>query len=172
LGARRIDTWSDVIIGQYQKFYRLAFAYVKNEHDAMDVVQEAFLRALRSKPVLRDSQYIITWFYRIVINTALTYMKKHGRSLPAEDRELEVFSGGDTSEMESLERALSLRQAIDKLPPKYKNIVLLRFAGDLKTAEIAKVLRLNVNTVKTRLYKALKMLRVDLSSEAEERSAL
>jgi RNA polymerase sigma-70 factor (ECF subfamily) len=173
VGARHIDAnWSDVIIDQYQRFYRLAYAYVKNEHDAMDIVQEAFLRALRSAPNLHDSRYTVTWFYRVVINTALSYIKRHARSQPTEDSVLELYSGDGTSEIDDTERALCLRQAIDKLPPKYKNIVLLRYAGDLKTTDIAQVLRLNVNTVKTRLYKALKMLRVDLSGEMEERSAL
>jgi RNA polymerase sigma-70 factor (ECF subfamily) len=160
--------WSDEVIKEYQKFYRLAFAYVKNEQDAMDVVQEAYLHALKGEAGLKREEYAQTWFYRIVINTAITFLKKRSRLVALGELDEKEAQGSIDTNHERAECRHILEQSIDVLPQKYKTIILLRFVSDKKISDIATILHLSENTVKTRLYTALRKLRVELKDSGLE----
>ena len=72
------------IIAQYvtensASFYRIALSYTRNHDDALDIVQEAVYKALKSSHSLREPQYIKTWFHRILINTAIDTLRKSQR---------------------------------------------------------------------------------------------
>ena len=67
-----------------EKLYRIAFSYSKNEEAALDIVQEALTKALKNINKLREESYIKTWFYRILINEALQYIRKNKRILTCE----------------------------------------------------------------------------------------
>lgn len=77
------------------------------------------------------------------------------------DEELEYLSSGREDQYEDID----LKQAMDQLPVKYKTIIILRFFEDLKMDEIAEIIEENVNTVKTRLYRALNLLRITMTEE-------
>ncbi|MEK3936794.1 RNA polymerase sigma factor [Sporosarcina sp. FSL W7-1349] len=141
--------------------YRLAYGYVRNKENALDIVQEAILKALQSVDRLEEIRYLKTWFYRILVNTAIDFIRKNKRMTVMEDDVLGIHL--PTTEMEWAD--LDLQQAIDELPPVYKTIILLRFFEDLKIEEIADITGDNVNTVKTRLYAALKKLRLTVGEE-------
>ena len=128
--------------------------YTKNKEYAEDVISESIVRALSSAASLKKTEYVKTWFYRIVINTANTYMKKQGRTVNIESA-AERSTEDDYSE-------INLGSMFSLLDDKMRIIVTMRYLEDMKIAEIAKVLGENENTVKTRLYKALKILRADL----------
>lgn len=128
--------------------------YTKNKEYAEDVISESIVRALSSAASLKKTEYVKTWFYRIVINTANTYMKKQGRTVNIENTS-ERSTEDDYSE-------INLGSMFSLLDDKLRIIVTMRYLEDMKIAEIAKVLGENENTVKTRLYKALKILRADL----------
>lgn len=149
---------SDYIIKDKEKYYRLAYSYVKNEEDALDIIQESIYKAISSLNTIQDPQYMKTWFYRIVINTSLDFLRKEKKILVTDDETLEFYSPGADDNYQDID----LQRALDDLPPNYRSIVVLRFFEDLKIEEIADVLELNVNTVKTRLYSALKKLRISL----------
>jgi RNA polymerase sigma-70 factor (ECF subfamily) len=160
--------WSDEIIKEYQKFYRLAFAYVRNEQDAMDVVQEAYLRALKGASRLKKEEYALTWFHRIVINTALTFLKKRSKSVSIGELTENNTETMEASYQDTWECHHVLGEAVDALPVKYRNIIVLRFISDKKLSEIADILQISENTVKTRLYSALRKLRIDLKESGLE----
>ncbi|WP_339253334.1 RNA polymerase sigma factor [Sporosarcina sp. FSL W8-0480] len=150
------------IIENQQAYYRLAFSYVKNKENALDIVQESILKALRSIDRLDEEKYMKTWFYRIIVNTAIDFIRKHQRMFIMDDEILE-------SHLPSLEDDVTdfdLQEAVDHLPPTYKTIIILRFFEDLKIDEIADITGDNVNTVKTRLYAALRKLRVEMREES------
>ena len=63
-------------IENYNQYYRMAYAYTKNEEDAMDIVQESVCKALASQKSLKSEQYVKTWIYSIVIHTALDMLRK------------------------------------------------------------------------------------------------
>lgn len=144
------------------RLYRLAYSYVFDEQDALDIVQSAIVKALRARP-LRQPRYLRTWMYRILVNTALDWLRSRKRLVSASDEYLEGLSAvadnpGDPD----------LRTALAQLPAAYRTILVLRFFEELQLSEIAQITGLNVNTVKTRLYRALQLMRVEMEVEENE----
>ncbi|WP_091727904.1 sigma-70 family RNA polymerase sigma factor [Proteiniborus ethanoligenes] len=149
---------SEQILNYKEKYYRLAYSYVKNTDDALDIVQESIYKAITSLDKIQNPEYIKTWFYRIVINTSLDFLRKQKKIVIADAETLEFYSPGANDNYKDLD----LQKALDNLPPNYRSIIVLRYFEDLKIEEIADILELNVNTVKTRLYSALKKLRLNM----------
>lgn len=147
-----------LITEQKESYYRLAFSYVKNEQDALDIVQESIHKALLSVDKIKELHSIKSWFYKIIVNTSLDFLRKRKKTVLVEDHQLEIYQKGKVDDYSDMD----LQQAIEELPHKYKIIIILRYFEDFKMEEIADVLDENVNTVKTRLYKAHKMLRLKM----------
>ena len=135
--------------------YRFAFTYVKNREDAEDIVSESVIKAINHVGSLKNPQNVKPWFYKIVANTALNFIKKKNRTVSIEDSFVMPSATDDYSE-------INLESILNGLEQKYKEVVVLRFLEDMKIVEIAQVLGINENTVKTRLYKALKILRAEM----------
>ncbi len=144
------------IIENQNAFYRLAFTYVKNKEAALDVVSEAVVNALRSCETLRESSYIKTWFYRILVNTAINYIRKDSKYVLTEDI-LQFETAQSGVENDSTD-SIDLYNAILSLPPEYKTVVELRFFQDMKFSDIALVTGDKESTVKSRLAAAIKRL--------------
>lgn len=142
-----------------EKYYRVAFAYVKNTEDALDIVHDAIVKALQKINMLSRKEYLETWFYRILINESISFVRKNKKiesidELP--DAQLPATEETDR------EQYMTLYDSIDKLSSKLKTVVILRFFEDMKFDEIAKITSTKQSTVKARLYKALKLLKMDM----------
>lgn len=148
------------LIADYQKLYRLAYSYVHNENDALDIVQESAYRAIKSARTLKQPQYVGTWLYRIVVNQAITHLRKQN-VLPVELDE-------SSAEVEDTYADTDLQEALNRLDVKDKTVVVLRYFEGLQLNEIAEVLEEKENTVKSRLYRALKKLKLSLTEEGAE----
>lgn len=144
-----------------EDFYRLAYSYVKNQEDALDIVQESIKKALTSMDKIKDPNAMKSWFYKIVVRTAIDLVRKQKNVSPADDEMINFLSSGK----EDTYKDIDLHMALDQLPIQYKTVITLRFFEDLKIEEIAETLDENVNTIKTRLYKGLKMLHITISEE-------
>lgn len=142
-----------------ENFYRLAFSYVKNKDDALDVVQESIQKALLTIDSLNQQQKLKSWFYRIVVNKSLDFIRKHRRVNVMDDATLEFFSNGN----HDIYQDIDLERCLDTLPEKYRTVIVLRYFEDLKIEEIAEILKENQNTIKTRLYRGLSMLRIQMN---------
>ncbi|SFT05061.1 RNA polymerase sigma factor [Paenibacillus sp. BC26] len=141
--------------------YRLAYTYVRNPDDALDIIQDAIQKALAASKSLKDVSLAKSWFYRIVINAALDFLRKKKNVVPLDQETLETY-GLSTQDAY---RDIDLEHAMNLLPPLYRSVVVLRYFEDMKIEEIAGVLNENVNTIKTRLYEALKKLRLFMNDE-------
>lgn len=148
------------ITNNLDKLYRLAFSYAKNEHDAEDIVNESVKRALDAIYQLEKEEFLGTWMYRIVINTASSYMKVKSKLIYID----EVIE--NTLVKEDKYQDTDLYNMVMKLDSKYRIVIVLRFYEDMAIDKIAEVLNENVSTVKTRLYKALKLLKIEMNEEA------
>lgn len=144
-----------------KQLYWLAYSYVKNEQDALDIVQDSIQKAMQNYQQLLNKEKLKSWFYRIVINTSLDFLKKFRRVQVTDDETLLYLSSSSEDQYENLD----LAGALERLPTKYREIVILRYFEDLKIEEVAYILKENSNTIKTRLYKALKILRIDMEQE-------
>ena len=145
------------IIDNKDSFYRIAYSYTKNEEDALDVVQEAMYKALYSVENIKEVNYIKTWFYKILVRTSIDFIRKNRKYNNMADIDL-IDETGEYDKYTDLD----LRRALEELPIEYKSIIILRFFEDLKIEEVAIILDENVNTVKTRLYTALKKLKLKI----------
>ncbi|QUH29988.1 sigma-70 family RNA polymerase sigma factor [Vallitalea guaymasensis] len=151
---------TNYIIDNKEKYYRLAYSYVKNPDDTLDIVQESIYKALSSINKLKNPDYINTWFYRIVVNTSLDHLRKQKKIDVVDEVTLENYSDGIHDNYQNVD----LLRALDDLPVDYRSIIVLRYFEGLKIEEIANVLNENVNTIKTRLYSALKKLKIKLDA--------
>ena len=138
-----------------EKLYRIAFSYSKNEEAALDIVQEAITKALKNINKLSEESYIKTWFYRILINESLQYIRKNKRILTYE---LEAIENKVDCNVDFAE-GLDVYKYVEDLNEKLKSVIILRFFEDMIISEIAKITKTNESTVKSRLYKGLKELK-------------
>ena len=140
------------LLKNYNKYYKLAFSYVNNEADAMDIVQESAYRAIKNIHTLKDDKFIDTWIYKIVINQCKTFLSKN--KYISEDIDNANLPFNDKYEN------IDLKNALNKLDADEKAIIILRFFEDLKLEQIAMVLDLNISTIKSKLYRSLKKLEI------------
>jgi RNA polymerase sigma-70 factor (ECF subfamily) len=146
------------IIENQKKFYRLAFSYAQNQEDALDIVQNAVLKALDHYESLKNTDAIKTWFYRILVNESIYFLKKNKK---------EIASGEDLGlEIPYYERGYEppddLYNEINRLDVEIQNIIKLRFFEEMSLKEIAEITDANLNTVKARLYRGLKLLKQNI----------
>ena len=79
------DIVVNYIIANQKKFYRLAYTYVRNENDALDIVQNAICSALEHYESIREISYIKTWFYRVLVHESLNYVRKKNREIVSDE---------------------------------------------------------------------------------------
>ena len=153
--SRKETLVRNILLENYQSYYRLAFSYVHQEADAMDIVQEGAYKAMQKAGSIQEERFAGTWVYRIMINTAKDYVKKYRQ-------EYEVLNE-NMIDMRAHDSNLDLKEAVDKLPLQEKTLIILRFYEDKPLAEIAEILQENISTVKSRLYRTLEKLRKELN---------
>ena len=146
---------SRMLLDNYQKYYRLAYSYVHTEDDAMDIVQEGAYKAILHADALRKEEFAGTWIYRIMMNEAVNFVRKNRRDYTEVEE--------DMATVEDRYQDFDLRKAIDALPEEERAIIILRFFEDLTIEQVAQVLQKNVSTVKSRLYRILDKLKIDVS---------
>ncbi|GGI17615.1 RNA polymerase sigma factor [Gottfriedia solisilvae] len=149
----------DFIMNNKDDFYRLAYGYVKNSNDAIDILQDSIQKAISSKNNLKKEQSLKSWFYRIVINTSLDFLRKQKRLVVVDEETIQSYSSGINDHYTNID----LERSLEALPPKYKSVIILRYFEDLKIEEVAEILKESPNTIKTRLYKALELLRIKMN---------
>ncbi|WP_432351962.1 RNA polymerase sigma factor [Sporosarcina sp. A2] len=149
------------IIENQAAHYRLAYSYVKNKENALDIVQEAIVKALQSIDRLDETKYLKTWFYRILVNTSIDFIRKHQRVTIVDNDVLD----GYLTQTEDEQMDMDLLDVLDDLTTYEKSIIFLRFFEDMKIEEVANILGENVNTTKTKLYRTLKKLRFEIGEE-------
>lgn len=167
----------EMLVERYQdQFFRLACGYFDNEADAQDVVQLAFLKIHRHLEGFRGDAQFKNWAYRIVINTALSRLRKQKRrgevaletSMPAVEHDSEPVAtlaswGRRADEVaENRELRRHIIDAISQLESKYKSVFLLYEVEGLSIEEITEVVDLSVPGVKSRLHRARLFLRATL----------
>lgn len=145
-----------------EKYYRIAYSYVKNEHDALDIVGEAAYKGLRTLGTLRQPDYFDTWMTRIVINAAIDFTRSRSRVTLCEEPALEVLSAPE--EDLTPEDSMDLYKALDALSEKDR----MRYFEEQSFVQIAEILQEPETTVKSRLYRALRKMRGFLEKGASE----
>ena len=145
------------IVENQNKFYRLAYSYVRNREDALDVVQNMVCKALENYGGIRNEGAVSTWFYRILVNESLLFIKERKRMTLGETDQEEAHY-----EEKGFEIQDDLYDSINRLDGDTQTIIKLRFFEELSLKEIAQITEMNLNTVKARLYRGLRQLKVNI----------
>lgn len=135
--------------------YRTAYAYLKNEHDAVEAVQELTYRALKKIHTVKEPTYIATWLVRVLINICLDMKKKQKKFVY--NQAVEIVS----TDQQSFEMA----DIIASLPKEQQELIYLKYFQDMKNGDIAQLKQIPEGTVKSRLHTTLKKLRVLVEKE-------
>jgi RNA polymerase sigma-70 factor (ECF subfamily) len=156
----------DLLVLKYQqKIINLVSRFVRNQSDAQDVTQEAFLKAYRALPKFRGDSAFYTWIYRIAVNTAKNYLAVQARrpsGIDMDIAEIEQIQGDSALKDNATPESLALRDeiqatvaaAIDDLPEDLKAAITLRELEGLSYEEIAEVMECPIGTVRSRIFRA------------------
>ena len=140
---------------QYKSYlYKVAYTYVKDKQVALDILQETSFKAWLNIHTLKDEEKFKPWITKILVNTALNYIKKESKVIYMEDENSIIYSEKSIS----IEEKLDLYDAIDLLKPKYKTVIILKYFDDMKIDDISYVLNSPENTVKSHLKRAKESL--------------
>ena len=159
----------NIVKKHYNMVYRVALSYLNDRHDAEDITQDVFLKLNDILPSFEKRSAISTWLYRVTLNACHDFYrkKKHNTllSLDASDmaEEAIVSEAPRAPEKESL--ILSL---VRKLPPRYREVLILREVERMKYAEIAKIIKCPIGTVESRIYKARARLKKMYLNETQK----
>lgn len=156
----------DILVARYQhKIIKLVTRYVRDPSEAMDVAQEAFLKAYKALPGFRGDSAFYTWMYRIAINTAKNYLVAAKRrpvdyDLDLQDPEQYEMHGRlkttDTPEHMVLTEEIrqTVNRAIEELPEDLRTAIMLREIEGMSYEEIATTMECPVGTVRSRIFRA------------------
>jgi RNA polymerase sigma-70 factor (ECF subfamily) len=162
------------LIDKYKSMvYNLAYRMCGNYHDSEDITQEAFVKTYQSLSHYNSAFRFSTWLYQITLNIIKDRLKKRNLESISLDRILVngrttqdgLISGQEGNPENCLDnqyRKEKLMQAIISLPVQYREIIVLRHLQDLSYRELASILKISLDTVKVRLYRAREQLKKNL----------
>ncbi|MEX0332101.1 MAG: sigma-70 family RNA polymerase sigma factor [Puniceicoccaceae bacterium] len=165
----------DILVRKYrERLYGIIYNLTSNREDAADLTQEAFIKAFSSINRFKGKSAFFTWLYRIGVNTALSHMKRnrfrrffsleHIQEEGSNAQILETLAAKHKSEKGALLSELQekLNEAMQKLSPKHRTVVVLFEIEGLSHQEIADIVGCSVGTVRSRLHYAKQQLQADL----------
>ncbi len=158
-----------------KKVYYLAYDMTGDHHDAEDISQEVFIKVFRHIKKFRKEAALKSWIYQITVNTCIDVQRKKSKKPQVLMEGLEMDSlqqqtgwpGSRNSEPERHAEANMIQQRIQqlllKISPKERSAFVMRYYNEFNTSEIAKILDVSTNTIKSFLFRARKKLQKELS---------
>jgi RNA polymerase sigma factor (sigma-70 family) len=161
--------FESLVLTHQKQVYNLALRMVGNEEDALDMSQEAFLRAYTSLEHFRGDSKFSVWLYRLTSNLCIDFIRSRKRRSAVslgytdengEDQELEIpdLRFSPETELEKKELRRQVAAGLETLSPEYRQILILREINGLSYEEIGQALSLEAGTVKSRIFRARKRL--------------
>ncbi len=182
LKQREIAVWEALVREESPRLFQFLLRFLQDEEEARNVMQEAFLQAFQQIDTFRGASRLTTWLYGIALNQARLLLRKKRRSETLGETDLDrlqpAFSRGMylhhyrpwppdvLTEREELRQLV--REAIDRLPDNYREIILLCDIEELSTKEVARLLNLSEGAIRVRLHRARQALRALLSPHIEK----
>ena len=161
-GVGEMDTATFAgLVGEYQpQVYALAYRYLKSTLDAEDAVQETFLRAFAGLESYHPERSFRSWLLSITVHLCIDRLRRERRRLYEPLEPYHLVAAGDSLDtgLMSGEYRGEIRNLIDRLPPQYRQLALLRYWDDLTYQEIGRRVGLSTGAVKSRLHRARRQL--------------
>ncbi|MBN2852573.1 MAG: sigma-70 family RNA polymerase sigma factor [Clostridia bacterium] len=149
-----------IVTEMNEQVYRIAICYLHNEQDALDVISSSMLYAYKYIGKLKNQGYFSTWYIKIVINECKKVLDKRIHVI-------ELESSPDADFYEDDPENIDLLDALNSIPEQDRLIIYLKYYQGYTLKEIGEILDLPHNSVKTRLYRRLDSLKLQLSYEEE-----
>ena len=176
---------SELVQSQQTYVYSIAMSLMHNPADAADMTQEAFIRLLRSLGTYRGETKFTTWLYRLVTNICLDGLRRRGRPVESLDEQGSGQTGDGAQtpgerladsdrwtqpeeRLELRESATEVREALASLPATQRLALTLHYFEDLRYEDIAEVMGLPLNTVKSHIRRGKERLAQVLTNPVEE----
>jgi RNA polymerase sigma-70 factor, ECF subfamily len=166
------DAFGEVVRRWERKIFALAYGITGSAEDARDATQETFIAAYRNLRNFRGEAQVSSWLHRIAVNQCITRQRRarvraetslEDEGEAAGERLLSTGAAGSPAHAaESKQHAEAVRRAVSSLPQELREVVLMKEFEELTFQEIADALQIPLSTVKSRLYTALKQLRMRL----------
>ncbi len=175
--AGRTEAFGELVCRYQSRLFNTVYRLLGNVEDARDVVQESFLNAYQSLDSFKGEALFFTWLYRIATNTAITWRRKRKVmvSLKITQGDPEVAELVDESEnsqpsfpLEQAEEERRLHQALSRLSPEHRAVLVLKDIEGQKYDTMAEILQVPVGTIRSRLHRARLELREVLLQEEKE----
>ena len=158
-----------------QAIFHIIVKIVRNSEEAQDLVQETFIKAFGSLKSYNPTYRFTTWLYKIAANSSIDYIRKRKIQTFSLDQPLETKNGRVSVEVADMsyhperdltakQQKVSISEAIDSLPNKYRQVIVKRHQEDKSYEEIASSLGVPVGTVKARIFRARELLKKKLKS--------
>ena len=165
------NAYNELVTRYRNKAFTMIYGMVQNEQDAWDLAQEGFLKAWRSIRQFKGESSFYTWFYRIIANVTIDSLRRkgvHGES-EFDDRivSANVDPGSQTTpssvpppheKLEQREIKQRINEAMAKLSPEHRAVIMMKEIEDLQYSEIAEILKCSIGTVMSRLFYARKKM--------------
>jgi RNA polymerase sigma-70 factor, ECF subfamily len=167
------SAFNDLVIRYRNKVFTMVFGMVQNEQDAWDLAQEGFLKAWKSIHRFKGQSSFYTWLYRIMTNVTIDSLRRKGihgetefddRIAPANVEPGSRTTPSDAplphKKLEQREIRQRIDEAIGKLSPEHRAVIVMKEIEDLQYSEIAEILSCSLGTVMSRLFYARKKLQI------------
>lgn len=156
---RREKIFEEYIKDNKEKLFKIAYLYLKNKDDAMDVIHESIVKAHGKLSNIKDLDGLDKWFIRVLINTSIDYIRKNSKTILMEDNDMEVLVN------RSKEEGDGFSLLIENLDEELRLIIILKYFHGYKIREISEILNLKESQVKNKIHKALNLLRKEIKED-------
>lgn len=168
------DAYTEIVDLYQARLYQVCYRMLGNKHEAEDITQEAFLRAFINLHSFDQKRKFSTWIFRIATNLCIDRIRKKkpdyhlDAQVPGTDG-LDMYSQIAASEelpveqLEKMEMQERIQYEINRLPDKYRSVIVLKYMEELPLQEISEILDLPLGTVKTRIHRGREALRKQMS---------
>jgi RNA polymerase sigma-70 factor (ECF subfamily) len=160
------DAFAFLVQRHQRRVFNLVLRMLRDYEDASEITQAAFLAAWQGLPSFRDEARFATWLYRIAYNCALKQLerRKRERSLQTAMEAEQILEGVNREKraedlLELRDRQAIVREQIEKLPAKYRSVLILRHLQEMTYEEMADILTMPIGTIKTHLFRARNLLK-------------
>lgn len=150
----------NVVLKYSDMIYGITYRYMGNKEDAEDAYSETFLRYFKKEREFESEEHLKAWFIRVAINCCKSMLMD--RDYPDDIDEVQA---AEDERPFSKDEVIDLRDAIEKLKPEYKEVILLFYMNDMTVKQISEIIDENENVVKIRLMRARKKLKEFLGEE-------
>jgi RNA polymerase sigma-70 factor, ECF subfamily len=171
--AGEVDLY-EVIMRRYnRRLFRVARAILREDAEAEDVMQDAYVRAYEHLAQFQGASAFATWLTRIAVHEALARLRRRNRSASLEDEVADEDERMATKERNAEQRTHDhelrsvLEDAVDALPPAFRTVFVLRAVEEMSTVEVAAALGIPEDTVKTRLHRARGLLQKSITARID-----